>query len=943
MDSLTKIELAQKEEFTLNSDGKRVLSEIRDFGIRSVEKVQVTRIYVFAGLTKNEITDIKQKLLLEPIWIQEPNGENKSASFSIEVSLKPGVTNTEIDSILKALSDMGIAPEGGKSARKYYFWGHPTKKELETITNKILLNQTIEKVISRNSQLFEKNISSPRTQMVKLSGKNDAELLEISRNRLLFLDAAEMKVIQQYFQRNNRTPTDCELETLAQTWSEHNGHKTFKAKLIINGKKKKPLYARIKATTDAIDHKDALMTFSDNSGIVSFDKDFAVCAKTETHNSPSALEPFGGAMTGSGGVFRDIAGSGLGAKNIASTDIFCFADPRLPLTGVPEGCLHPKRLLTKCVAGVRVYGNCMGIPTVNGSLQFDDAYRAKPVVLVGAVGILPKKYIRKKKISPGDLVISVGGKTGRDGIHGATFSSGEMSEKTHDIASSAVQIGNPIEEIRMFDALLDARDKGLIKNITDCGGGGYSSAIGEIAKETGVKIRLDQVPLKYSGLSPWEIWLSESQERMLVIIDRKNIKKLKTICAKYNTGVYIIGEITGSRKLELWFKKSLVADLGMNFLHDGLPQKVLTGKWKRYRPNKISLKKLAEIYLPDALRQVIGDLNVASKEEIVRRYDHEIQGKLALKPFVGTNNDGPQDAAVIQPLFSGDRGVGIAHGINIEVSKLDPYWGGIYAVDEAVRNLVSVGIDPRKIFLLDNFIFPKPDDKVIGALDRAVDGICFAAVILGAPFISGKDSLSGTYNNGTEKIDVPPTICVSGIGIAPSVKKTISSDFKKIGNSIMMVGEIQKGLGASILAKKLRLTDDFPHFDLKKAKKLYKKFYRAIELGFICSAHDISEGGLVTTVLEMCFGGELGADVTIHKNAEIITRLFSESGGRFLIEVDPANENTVRKIFKGIRCDTIGHIDEVKELRIRHGKKEILKEEIGKLKNIWQSPFKAFF
>ena len=744
-----------------------------------------------------------------------------------------------------------------------------------------------------------------------------------------------------------RNPTDCELETIAQTWSEHNSHKTFKAKLIIDGKKKKSLFSRLKKATQKIHHPDTLVVFSDNAGIVSFDKDYAICGKTETHNSPSALEPFGGSMTGSGGVFRDIAGTGLGAKNIASTDIFCFADPNLTRDRVPPGCLHPKRILQKCIAGVRVYGNCMGIPTVNGSLHFNNNYRAKPVVLVGAYGIIPKKFIFKKKINPADLVVSIGGKTGRDGIHGATFSSAEMSKDTEDIASSAVQIGNPIEEIRMVEALLEARDAHLIKSITDCGGGGYSSAIGEMAKDMGVKIDLALVPLKYEGLAPWEIWLSEAQERMILAIEPKNLNKLKEICHKYNTGVYPIGEFTDTQKLELVYGDELVADIDMTFLHDGIPKKILIGKdRKKFKVQSASVKTRSKaekkVNYGLILKKILSNLNVASKEEIVRRYDHEVQGRLVLKPYIGVELDGPSDGAIIKPLFDSDKGLALAHGLNPEISVLDPYWGGIYAVDEAVRNLVALGCNPQKIFLLDNFIFPQPDKYTIGDLDRAVDGICKVALIFKTPFISGKDSLSGTYIQDSLKIEVPPTICISAMGIVDKIQKSISSDFKKPGSVIIHLGQLNGNLGGSIYSLESQFKDNIPQFNIKKAAQIYFKLYLAIQQGLILSAHDISEGGLAVTLTEMCFGGDCGASVGLNGDS-VTSLLFSESGGRLLIELKKDKLLAFKKIFRGNSYTILGQVKKEKRLEIDNNDKNILNENIDELKKTWQEPFRNYF
>ncbi len=937
------VELKNLPSQNRDLEGQRVLQEIKDFGIKNIKNVSSTRIYKFEGI-KNllDLQAIKSKLLIEPVWLKEANGRSSQVSISLEISLKEGVTNTEIDSILKAIHDLGIGIKAGKTARKYFFEGHPTKKDLAIISDKILMNKTIEKIVDKEEKTFIIKSKKPKTEVIHLSKLNEEELINLSHERLLFLSLEEIKTIQKYFISIGRNPTDCELEILAQTWSEHNFHKTFKTPLIIDHRKKKPFMERIKQTTQLINHKDALVTFSDNAGIVSFDKNFCLAAKTETHNSPSAIEPYGGAMTGSGGVFRDIAAAGLGARNIASTDIFCFAPPTLAQNQVPQGCLHPKRIMQKCILGVRHYGNCMGIPTVNGSLSFHPDYRAKPVVLVGAYGILPKKYIHKKKIKKGDLIVTVGGKTGRDGIHGATFSSGQMSGSTDTIAASAVQIGNPIEEIRMFDALIEARNKGLIKNITDCGGGGYSSAIGEMAKDIGALVDLAKVPLKYQGLSNWEIFLSESQERMIVALNSKHLKAFQKICQKYNTGVWEIGKFTGNKRLEIVAGKDRGADLNMQFLHYGLPKKILVGKYRKKQSTinyQLSIKK--KFNYSSILKKVLSNLNVASKEEIVRRYDHEVQGRLALKPFLGVYMDSPTDGAIIKPLFNSAKGLAISSGLNIGISKIDPYWGAISAVDEAIRNIVAIGTNPQKIFLLDNYIFPKPDKYVLAELHLTPDGHYQYSKIYGTPIISGPDSLSGTYVHGNLKINVPPTVCVSALGIVDDIKNSISPDFKSAGNLIIHLGQVNKNLGGSILSSEMKFKDNFSKFDIKKASILYLKLYQAMKKGLILSCHDISEGGLIVTLSEMCFGGDCGAKINIIKDP--FSYLFSESAGRFLIEIRGENIKNLKKIFINIPIEIIGKVIEPKKLIIKRNKKNIINQNILELKKYWQKPFKKYF
>ncbi len=953
MVQIHRFEICAKASIVPDVEGMQILTEIRDFGIDSIKKLEVVKIYKLEGnLSETDLAKLKSQLFLEPLWQKEYHMKSSfKNNLAIEIAPKLGVTNTEIESLIRSVADLGIQIRSANSSKKYIFYPRPNTHELDLIINKILMNKTIEEVLTEEKKTFLIAGKSAPTLKIVIRNLEKRALEKISVDRQLWLSSNEMKVIQDYFNKLHRDPTDCELETLAQTWSEHCFHKTFKSPLKFGKRIKPSLISRIKKTTMEINSPECLIVFDDNAGIINFDNKWALCAKTETHNSPSAIEPYGGSMTGVGGVFRDIAGCGQSAANIAGTDIFCFADPKLPYSRVPPGCLHPKRIMQKCVAGVRDYGNRMGIPTINGSFTFDSEYRAKPVVLVGAYGIIPKKNIRKNKLIKDDLVVSVGGKTGRDGIHGVTFASGVMTDKTRVVSSQAVQIGNPIEEKRMFDALLFARDLGLIKQITDCGGGGYSSAVGEMGKEIGVRVNLAQVPLKYPGLSPWEIWLSESQERMIVALSPAKLFQFKKICKIYNTQATVIGSFSGTGKLELYYKKDKVADMDMDFLHHGVPIKTLAGRYRKKRKlpsvNKKNPVKI-EISLGKLIRKVLSHPNIASKEEVVRRYDHEVQGRLVLKPYSGVGFDSPMDAAVIKPLFSSSKGAVISHGLSVSISKIDPYWGGVSAVDEAVRQVVTVGADPGKIFLLDNFIFPYPDKETLGDLDLAVEGLCFAARTYKSPFISGKDSLSGTYKQKNQTILVPPTVIVSTLALIGDIYRSISSDLKNEGNELYLVGGLSAKLGGSILSEIERIESfDIPKIDPAKAFRTYLNYYQAVASGFIQSGHDVSEGGIITAILEMAFGSNLGVDLDlssfINNRIDTIPFLFSEAGGRIIIETKQEDENRILKIFGSENIIKLGKMTNESDIRINHNKDTIICEKIKDLKNIWQLPFKKYF
>ncbi|MCR4305775.1 MAG: AIR synthase-related protein, partial [Candidatus Daviesbacteria bacterium] len=540
------------------------------------------KVYRLEGILVKDAKILAERLLSEKI--NQKYTINQSITSKVtEVAYKPGVMNPEVSSIIKAASDLGIKLIACDSSIEY------TDK-------KFAFNPLIEHVVMEEPKTLIIKGKPGKTQIVTIRNLSNQELLDLSKDAL-FLNLEEMQAIQKYFQKIKRDPTDLELETLAQTWSEHSGHKTFRAELLVEGKKKESLIKRLKK--EALKHdKNIVSAFVDNSGVMDFYDGFGICGKVETHNSPSAIEPYGGAMTGSGGVFRDIAATGKGAKNIASTDIFVFAPVDLPEKELPAGCLPPEYLLKRVVAGVRDYGNRMGIPTNNGSVHFHKDFRARPTVIVGAFGIVPKKYAVKEKPKIGDLIVSVGGRTGRDGIHGATFSSGEMTDKTIEVHSSAVQIGNAIEEKRMFDALLDARDLNLIRLVQDCGGGGFSSAIGEIGEELGVSVDLKEAPLKYEGLAPWEVWVSESQERMIVVLEKKNLKRFENICNQYNVEMAVLGKFDGNKKLSVYYDGKLVGNLEMEFLHQGLPRRIMKATKPDYSSNEVRSSRSARTVNP---------------------------------------------------------------------------------------------------------------------------------------------------------------------------------------------------------------------------------------------------------------------------------------------------------------------------------------------------------
>ncbi|MDF9406947.1 phosphoribosylformylglycinamidine synthase subunit PurS [Pelotomaculum isophthalicicum JI] len=929
-----------------DSKGEEILYEISHaLGINTVQKVRTARVFRFEGIGASDAALLAERLLAESVFqdfsVNSP--VINDATIVLEVAYKPGVMNPEAASIVKSAADLGVAGLlAADSSWEYGFYGENiTGADIERITSSLLVNATVEYVVREKPKTLIIQGKPGRTEVIPVRQMSDTELIELSRDKL-FLNLEEMQVIKDYFRRIGRDPTDCEIETIAQTWSEHCGHKTFKARLIVDGKEKTPLLKRLKNATEESNHPLVLSAFVDNSGVMEFYDGQAICGKVETHNSPSAIEPYGGAMTGSGGVFRDIVGTGRGAKTLASTDMFCFARPDTPDEDIPAGCLHPHYLLRRVVAGVRDYGNRMGIPTNNGSVHFHRDFRAKPTVIVGAYGILPAELCRKGRPRAGDLVIALGGRTGRDGIHGATFSSGEMTDRTIDVNSSAVQIGHPIEEKRTFDAILVARDEGLIRAITDCGAGGFASAVGEMGSEVGARIALDRAPLKYPGLSPWEIMESESQERMVLAVDPEHAGRLMEICRGYNVEATVLGEFTGDKCFSATYEGQVVMNLEMEFLHNGLPQRVMNAAWRPAcfaEPEAVPAADWEDLYC-----RVMGHLNVCSKEPIVRLYDHGVQGTSALPPFSGINGDGPNDAAIMAPILGKPYGMVISHGLNPVLNMIDPYHGSLWAAAEAVSNAIASGVNPRDLMLMDNFIWPFPDEELLGALDLAVDACVDFVRGTGMPFISGKDSLSSTYRgkDGTV-IKIPPILCISAFGRVPDVSRTVSADFKKTGTKIVLAGYRNTAeMAGSVYYDLLgHIGNNLPKLSPTALMHVFEAVYGAINSGKLLACHDISEGGVAAALAEMCFGGDMGAQVIIPEGELAENFLFNETAGCFLAEI-PADSNP-SDIFGDIPCQVIGKTTDRKVIAAEQSGKTLFETRLDRLRAAWRQPMKEVF
>lgn len=712
-----------------------------------------------------------------------------------------------------------------------------------------------------------------------------------------------MKKIRKHYSNLGRDPTDLELESIAQTWSEHCYHRTFKDDIQYKGRKIRLFRDFIKKATREISPPWSVTVFEDNAGIVRFDEDRSIAAKVETHNHPSAIDPFGGASTGIGGVIRDILG--VWARPIANTDVLCFGPLDYDYDELPPGMKHPKYLSRGVTEGIGHYGNNMGIPTVNGAIYFDEGYVGNIVVYCGCVGTLPTDaYVRDPK--PGDVMILAGGRTGKDGIHGVTFASEELTEESEESSRSAVQIPNPIEEEKLRRAILRIRDRGLGTAITDLGGGGLSSAVGETAQDAncGAEVDLEKVPLKHSDMVPWEIWISESQERMFISVEEGDLQEALRIFESEEIEATPIGRFTDHQRLRVRYEGHKVGDLDLDFLFEP-PRTTKKAVWKEPDLKEPQPPK------PDDLEEVLLELlsapNIRSKESVIRTYDHEVQGNTILKPLQGKFS-GPNDAAVLKPFEDSRKDITISSGIKPSYGKIDPYWMAASGIDEAIRNNVAVG--GRRISLLDNFTWGNPEKpEVLGDLVRACEGCYDFATEFGTPFISGKDSLYNESPLGP----ITPTLLITAVGLIPDVGNTVSMEIKGEGNPLYLIGRTYKELGGSEYYRSLDLLGrSVPKVRGHESKGNFRSIIKAIDEGYVVACHDLSEGGLGVAASEMSFSGDLGVELNLDRVPSSLERedflLFSESNGRFLVEVPRGRSDDFERLVENCEYAQVGRV-----------------------------------
>ncbi|MEQ8790336.1 MAG: phosphoribosylformylglycinamidine synthase subunit PurL [Pirellulaceae bacterium] len=959
-----------------NVRGDGVAADAADLGLGDALQVTAAHGFLIEGaLGAAEVERLSCELLADGIVERTVIGQVGDARLAdspvgaaqlVHVLPKPGVMDPVAQSALRAIADFEIDASAVRTFQKYWIRGELPDDRVQLLCGKILANDSIEQVVLGPLRLDRLAVGSPyRFELVHVPIRrlDDEALLRLSREGQLYLTLVEMQTIQQHFRDLDRDPTDIELESLAQTWSEHCSHKTLAGRIAYrdeNGERRfeNMLKETIFAATQQIrrelgDDDWCVSVFRDNAGVVRFDDEFNVVFKAETHNHPSALEPYGGANTGIGGVIRDPLGTGMGAKPVCNTDVFCFAPPDTPADSLPPGVLHPRRVMKGVVSGVRDYGNRMGIPTVNGALYFDERYLGNPLVFCGNVGILPRAMSFKEP-KPGDYIVALGGRTGRDGIHGATFSSAELTHESESLSGGAVQIGNAITEKMLMDVLLEARDRGLYNAVTDCGAGGFSSAVGEMGEEIGAEVWLDKAPLKYDGLSYTEIWISEAQERMVLAVPPENWEAFEALCRSEDVEATIIGKFQPTGKLLLKYEGQDVGELSMEFLHGGRPPIVREAHYAPQPEAPLSIRLEGGGYV-DALHRILGSLNVASKEWVIRQYDHEVQGGSVIKPLVGVACDGPSDAAVIRPVIGSRRGLVIACGMNPRYGDLDPYHMAASAIDEAIRNCVAVGADPARLAILDNFCWGYTDrPETLGSLVRAALACHDLALALGTPFISGKDSLNNEFSyfdeqGGKQTIGIPSTLLISAMGQVDDVARCVTMDLKSPGNLLYLVGTTSHELGGSHLALiEKQAGGVVPKVDAARAKATFAALHAAINAGCVRACHDLSEGGLAVAAAEMAFAGGLGASLSLDniphdiddRDSLATTLLFSESNTRFLCEVPAERQASFEQHLAGIAVAKVGEVTGESNLDITHQGAEILTAEFADLKESWQRPLR---
>ncbi|MEJ5376264.1 MAG: AIR synthase-related protein [bacterium] len=990
-----RIEIGFQENVT-DALGEKIRIRVeKHLGIK-LKRVKTIDVFTLEGeISEKEAHDIAMLLFTDPVTQSYCLNKPLARDFDwlVEVGFLPGVTDnvgrTARETVETFLGRSLGNPSGIYTSKQYLMEGILTREQVEQITTGLLANTLVQRFHIRSRQDWLRGeriqarvprvtqLGQPKVEEIDLEIP-DQDLLELSQRRVLVLDLQEMQTIRDYLRKAQVLEarrkvslgpmiTDVELEALAQTWSEHCKHKIFNARIryedetgktqLIDSLFETFVKGATKEVRRALGDRDwCLSVFSDNAGVISFNRDWSLVFKVETHNTPSALEPYGGALTGIVGVNRDPFGTGKGARLIFNTDVFCFAPPDYSKP-LPPRLLHPRRIFEGVREGVEHGGNKSGIPTLNGSIVFDERYLGKPLVYCGTAGILPASIGGEpghiKAAKPGDLIVMTGGRIGKDGIHGATFSSEELHEGS---PVTAVQIGDPITQKKMTDFLLLARDQGLYNAITDNGAGGLSSSVGEMARDPGgCELHLERAPLKYQGLAPWEILISEAQERMTLAVAPEKIERFLELARRMGVEATVLGRFTDSGFFHVLYGGKTVAYLHMDFLHEGVPRMELEARWSPPVHEEPSFP--CPENLTGELLGLLGRLNICSKQTVVRQYDHEVQAGTVVKPITGAMDDGPSDAAVFRPLLDSLEGVVVAHGICPRYSDIDTHAMMGCAVDEALRNYLCVGGALERLGGLDNFCWPDPveSDKTpdgrykLAQLVRANQALYESCVAYGIPLISGKDSMKNDYKVGDLKISIPPTVLFSLIGKIPDVCQAVTMDVKRPGDLVYVLGLTRQELGGSeYYAMHGFVGNSVPRARPQEFILYYTSLERAMRKRLVASCHDCSDGGLGVAIAETAFAGGFGLRLQLSRvPAQGVLRddhlLFSESQGRFVLTVHPENAREFEKIMCNAPLALVGEVSSGPELVIEGlDGREVIRASIMQLKEAWITPLAGF-
>ena len=945
------------------------LSDTLSLGIHQIQEIQCQDLYFLRGrIDPEQAALLANQLLHDPVTQSvettllenptHPNTTTKKPLSSlqiIEVAYRPGVTDSVAEQIQRAARILGISTiNAASTGLRFVIKGQELSESLlqelakRLLSNPVIQYFTLGEIFPAFSETAKKN---DLVERFNFRDMDDEDLLRLSTERRAALNLTEMQTIRSYCQQEKRDLSDIEFEMLAQTWSEHCVHKTFKSQVTVEQndpstrsfpKEYEHLFNQtIRAATQQVSAPWVLSAFTENAGIVEFDGTNEISFKVETHNHPSAIEPFGGANTGIGGVIRDIIG--VSAKPVASTDILCFGPSDMRMEDLPDGVIHPRRIASGVIAGIQDYGNKMGIPTVNGAIWYDPGYTANPLVFCGSIGIAPRGA-NPHDITSGDHIIVLGGRTGRDGLRGATFSSMTMNAQTGEVSGASVQIGAPVVEKGLVDVLMLARDQHLYHAITDCGAGGLSSAVGEIVSETGGDVQLADVPLKYPGLAPWEIWLSEAQERMVIAVPAENLYLLRSLCGQYEVEMTDIGVFNRSNRLRIFYGEKLVLDLENQFLHHGLPQRHYSAQIipQRFKPGEQNpLSRSQNIDRNVTLLRLLAHANIASKEQVIRDYDHEVQGGTVVKPLCGIQHDGPSDGSVIKPLLSQTKDAFVlSNGLNPEYGKLDPYQMTLLVIDEAIRNAVACGADPDRIALLDNFCWGDPNrPEIMGDLVQAAQACYDGALRYHAPFISGKDSFNNEYLGSDGKIQaIPPTLLISALGWMPDWEQALTMDLKQAGDLLYLVGSFKPAFGGShfnLVNSNSAIEESVPLCS-ETNPQLYHTFYHAVQQRLVIACHDLSEGGLAVSIAEMMIAGRLGTSLELGANPDPLRTLFGETAGCLLVEVSPQNKIAFEAIMENLPCRLLGTVETDPTLHAANQGAALMDVELPALVKAWK-------